>query len=72
MYYIDLNGEIIATFTNKAETAARLCFKTLHGLGIRRNAYGLHEVKDGADNLLLCSEDLWEAEYEAAHPELWD
>ena len=70
MYYIDLNGETIATFT--AETAARLCFKALHGLGVRRNAYGLHEVKDGADHLLTCSELEWEAEYEAAHPDLWD
>lgn len=71
MYYIDLNGEIIATFT--AETAARLCFKALHGLGVRRNAYGLHEVTANVDRLVTCSEEEWEADWEATHPEEnWD
>ena len=70
MYYIDLNGEIIAIFT--AETAARLCFKALHKLGVKRNAYGLHFVNNGTDKLLTCSEIEWEAEWEAAHAENWD
>ena len=70
MYYIDRNGEIIATFT--AETAARLCFKVLDGLGVRRNAYGLHLISNGTDRLLTCSEMEREAEWEATHPENWD
>lgn len=70
MYYIDRNGEMIATFT--AETAARLCFKALDGLGVRRNAYGLHLISNGTDRLLTCSEMEREAEWEATHPENWD
>ena len=55
MYYIDLNGEVVANYNNEVEALA--AFTLLHNtLPVGgRNAYGLH--RNG--KLWTCSEELW-------------
>ena len=70
MYYIDRNGEIIAYYHTRE--CAMVDFMALHQMvePWSGRTYGLHDCHG---HLLTCSEEEWEADWEAAHPEEnWD